>query len=175
MRNTSYYLRSGPQKRRFTWGNALSMERKFFVLRSKAAQCAIRRACNVRQLWQSEFAWQPQSSKYKAHQLSLTVQQKHHKLIVNFLLNCNIFPHSPRSSFLRHHRLMPNYCEIKKANFPQSIAMEQSHHNAETNKSVLNKYLTLDQGNRYNMKFSSADNLNWKLNYILYVPSSRDY
>ena len=71
MRNTSYYLRSGPQKRRFTWGNALSMERKFFVLRSKAAQCAIRRACNVRQLWQSEFAWQPQSSKYKA-QLSAT-------------------------------------------------------------------------------------------------------
>ena len=72
MRNTSCYLRSEPQKRRFTWGNALSMERKFFVLRSKAAQCAIRRACNVRQLWQSEFAWQPQSSKYKAPQLSAT-------------------------------------------------------------------------------------------------------
>ena len=29
------------------------------------------------------------------------------------------------------------------------MAMDQSHHHAETNKSVLNKYLALDQGNRY--------------------------
>ena len=37
--------------------------------------------------------------------------------------------------------------------------MDQSHHHAETNKSVLNKYLTLDQGNRY-VSLISVDNLN---------------
>ena len=31
--------------------------------------------------------------------------------------------------------------------------MDQSHHHAETNKSVLNKYLNLDQGNRYQYKY----------------------
>ena len=37
--------------------------------------------------------------------------------------------------------------------------MDQSHHHAETNKSVLNKYLTLDQGTRY-VSLISVDNLN---------------
>ena len=31
--------------------------------------------------------------------------------------------------------------------------MDQSHHHAATNKAVLNKYLALDQGTRYNQRW----------------------
>ena len=47
--------------------------------------------------------------------------------------------------------------------------MDQSHHHAETNKSVLNKYLTLDQGNRY-VSLISFDNLNRNLNAADSIP-----
>ena len=67
-------------------GNALSMERKFFLSRSRPA------SCNGRQLWQSEFAWHPQSSKYRTHQLSAKIH------IGNNWNNCNtnIPRYSPR-------------------------------------------------------------------------------
>ena len=129
-------------------GNALSMERKFFHLRSRPA------SCNGGQLSQSDFAWRPQSSKYSTHQLSAKIH------IGNNCNNCStsISLYSPRILWYQHLKENPpehHYGPVPPSCWDKQICFEQVSHPRPGQQVAVSL---------------NVDNLNWKLSIILFPP-----